>query len=140
MKKLIVKWKREFKMFELSILKDSSKGANSVLVASEKSNNPTELFKFAYAHEQDLFPEKPELLEYVTEAIEEVSSQYKNNKYLNKILKLNDEFQETEDEKTWEDRNTLILDLMQNKQICIKVLELLNIYPAVSINFKKVSE
>lgn len=127
-------------MYQLELLKNSPKGANSIVFDKATSDKPTALFYYAYCKEEQLFPCKPELMEYVAEAIEEISPDYKGkSKLINKIIKLNDEFDNTNDEETWEKRNNLILDLIQNEQVCLKVMDVLN-YENIGINFKKVSD
>lgn len=123
-------------MYRIELMKDSPKGANSVLIDSKESANPSLLFEFACDNETKLFPYKPELMEYFMEAVEEIAEDYNNNKTINKIIQLNNEYEETESDTVYSQRNDLIYSLMENKEICIKVLDLIHFYN-IGINFKK---
>lgn len=127
-------------MYRIELMKDSPKGANSVLIGSKESVNPSLLFEFACDNEMELFPCKPELMEYFTEAIEEIAEDYNGeNKTINEIIKLNNEYNETDSDTVYCQRNDLIYSLMQDKEICIKVLDLIHFYN-IGINFKKISK
>lgn len=132
-------------MYIVELMEDSPKGANSKLIASLKSNDPTELFNFIEQHVQEIDTGYWDylitiILNYYQDKkklTEEEKEEYKRLTAYNDALyyALNDS-----NEDLYTALNDTIyseiISLAENKEICLYMLKEIDLYN-IGINFKE---
>lgn len=141
-------------MFELSITKDSAKGANSVLINGIRSNDPAELFSFLEKEQTDLFIGTDDNIdEYYLEAFKNLLQDkkiklYNDQKaeakrivnYLNVGYDLEGSFEDRAANAIFESADNHVKEFCSNDiDICKYIMTELSLFN-IGINFKKVSE